>query len=103
MLTYALYARSLCLFRRLRKHEKFLVRHALHGFKLSHCAWLTAHKFAGPKEDKLEREAGSEGEGREHQSDREGARVGAEGCQALRAGRQAHQRAAAEGGGDSRS
>ena len=65
MLTYALYARSLCLFRRLRKHEKFLVRHALHGFKLSHCAWLTAHKFAGPKEDKLEREAGSEGEDEE--------------------------------------
>lgn len=39
------FKRSLRHFLGLRKYERFLVRHALHGFKVSHCRWLTAHKI----------------------------------------------------------
>ena len=38
------FVRSLRHYVGLRKYERFLVRHALHGFKVSHCSWLTAHK-----------------------------------------------------------
>jgi hypothetical protein len=55
--------RGVGVFLRLRRFERLAVRQAARGFKLSHCAWLTAHTrghAAGPDAGAARRVRGEE-------------------------------------------
>ena len=65
------FVRSLRHFLGLRKYERFLIRHAMHGFKVSHCRWLTAHKIQRADVAAGEVSCGEEKTGHENDEDDE--------------------------------